>query len=147
MPGAFRLGGILVQRDRVFRLGECRLSATHITNPTAWGDAAEPGVSLIMLAMEVHKGSLGIIKRPLVSLSAHALARRFERSLSRDHAAVLRDIGALLDATDDGDRVPAGGGYWIGHMITATDERTRQRVKIRNVRSYFDADMLEDVAA
>lgn len=145
MPVAFRCGEILVHRGREFCIGEARVSATRISNPIEWGDAAiEPGVSVILLAVSVRKNRLNVIRHPLASISAHALARRFERGASRDHASVLDDLCAFLDAGEDGERVAAGNGYWIGSIIPAIDERTKERVRLRNVRSFFDADMVED---
>jgi hypothetical protein len=46
----------------------------------------------------VHKGALTVRWAPLACISLHALARRIERGLERDHAALTRDLAVLVES-------------------------------------------------
>jgi hypothetical protein len=46
----------------------------------------------------------------------------------------------LADAGDDGERVDTEGGFWLGAMVNANDSDAGRVIRIRNVRTWGDAD-------
>ena len=74
---------------------------------------------------------------PVAIVSLHALARWFERSGLRDHAALLTALAVLADAAEDGDEVETpDGGRWLGGIepMRGTD---RQTAHARNIRTWL----------
>ena len=74
----------------------------------------EPGVSLLRTVVTTDRFAR-FDAFPFVIISLHALARWFERSGSRDHELLMRDLRSLIDTDPTTDRVPTGyGGEWLG---------------------------------
>jgi hypothetical protein len=119
IPTEFRLGELTITPDRdVFAVTETRLTATWF-NITSWvaGDTREPGVTLAAFSVCLDHGRLQVRWTPVAVISAHALGRRLERGAERTHAALTADLTLLVNAGLDGDRVPAGDGWWIGSVV------------------------------
>jgi hypothetical protein len=119
VPGDFRLGELTINPDRdAFTVSETRLTATWFTAST-WvhGDTREPGVTLAAFGVCLDHGRLQVRWTPVAVVSAHALGRRLERGAVHSHAALAADLALLADAGPEGDRVPAGDGWWIGGVV------------------------------
>ena len=127
LPARFRIGKVTAARDRVeFGLSETRLCVSWLVDD-AWNnpDAREPGVTLCKFALYVRRGALG---------------RRFERGHDRSHEALTRDLALLADAGDDAERVNTSHGFWLGAMTNANNTGTGGVTRIRNIRTWIDAD-------
>jgi hypothetical protein len=119
VPSEFRIGELTLHPDRDrFLAQETRLISTWF-NSVAWDDdaAREPGVALVTYTVRLERGRLRVSWEPIAAISAHALARHFERTGNRDHGVLVRDLAVLADAGADGDQVPAGDGYWMGSTV------------------------------
>ena len=148
MPGDFAIadpaawlmkGGLVIAQPRII--------ASHWHNRD-WGDGvAERGVTVTVLALiatsgrGVNRAGYKLAQFPAASVGMHAIARRIGRTAPRDTEAVARDLGFLIGADGLEDRVPATRGYWIGQMQAATNEKTGEQFRMRDVRTWADADM------
>jgi hypothetical protein len=77
-------------------------------NSSEWNDTAaqELGVAVASYALALVNGRL--VKRwtPRGLVSMHGLSRSFERTGSRAHAALMRDLAVLAAADGEGEKVP-----------------------------------------
>ena len=138
IPGRFRIGPVNGTRHKgEFAIQERRACVSWFRH-NEWADD-EHGLSLCYFVLSVHDSRLRQRWTPFVNVSLHALARRIERS-ERDPAAIWRDIALLADAGGEGERVNTGEGFWLGKVISVSDEPDRV-IKLRSVRTWiFNAD-------
>ena len=99
----------------------------------------EPGVSLLRTVVTTDSFAR-FDAYPFVIVSLHALARWFERSGSRDHELLIRDLRSLIDTDSNSDRVPTGnGGEWLGDPQVHCYALNR-KFSVRAVRTYVTTD-------
>lgn len=142
IPVRFRIGEVGGTRHKTeFAVIETRLCVSWMINDR-WSDpdAREQGITLCKFTLAVHRGRLARHWAPLVNVSLHALGRRLERGHERSHEALTRDLVVLADAGDDGERVNTSDGFWLGSMVNANNTNTGGVIRIRNVRTWLDAD-------
>src|SRR5690242_19897181 len=78
----------------------------------------EDGVALIRVSLLALAGAgVSIAINPLATFSLHALARRIQRGVGRDHASVTRDIALCLHAGAQAEGVKVSGGWWRGSAV------------------------------
>jgi hypothetical protein len=53
----------------------------------------------------------------------HALARWYQRSFHNDQATLLNDIGALIRADNNSQRVDCRDGWWVTKAITGPGDQ------------------------
>jgi hypothetical protein len=137
VPPQFRLGAVEATRHRTeFAIVERRIAVSGLKHDE-WTDPEhrEPGVSICKFVLAMTNGTLLWRLHPQANVSLHALARRIERGHERDHAALLRDLAALADVGEEGERVDTSEGSWFGHVIDADDQG--HRIRMRNVRTWL----------
>jgi len=142
IPATYRIGSIEGARHgREFAMRETRLSASWITDDAWDADHREQGLSICRFTLAVQDGRLRQVWTPVVSISLHALARRFERGRDRSSAAVLADMERLASPADEADeRVPTADGHWIGDVITAGDGGAGRTLRLRSIRTWLPSD-------
>jgi hypothetical protein len=102
-------------------ISEVRIAASHLHNPAWDGQDWEHGISVAKLNSTTGHGQLRLTVTPVASVSLHALARRYQRSIQRDHAAVIRDLKALARHPQSG-KVFTDTGCWCGRVVTTRHE-------------------------
>jgi hypothetical protein len=136
MPAKFRIGAVTITPDRdEFEIRETRLTASWLRNVHWADDDNELGIAVARFTLKLDAGRLRERWEPVAVVSAHSLARWFERSGHRDHALLIRDL-ALLASADDvgGDEVATPEGCWLGSVIGMKGDRGASRA--RNVRTW-----------
>jgi hypothetical protein len=130
--------------DRKFRtleVTECRLSAS-VWRDDSWAEPAfENGVSLTKTVLTMGHGTLSSAYTPLVVVSMHALARRYERASDARQRAVLADLSDCVRSANwyphAGDYViDVDGGRWLGSCTTAQSDH-RATVGLYAVRTFL----------
>jgi hypothetical protein len=122
---------VLPDRDR-FSIEETRITATWLHHRTWASGDGEPRIAVAVFTMKLEGGKL--LWTPKALVSAHALARYFEKSGHRDHAVVLRNLGTLADAPGKGDEVETADGCSVGSVMRI---RGKQGTTLaRNVRTW-----------
>jgi hypothetical protein len=140
MPDQFRLGPIIIRRERcAVGVGERRITTSWITDER-WGADAdrEPGVSVCSLMMLAVDRKVAETWAPIATVSMHALGRWFERTGLREHDALIEALGVLVPARE-AERVESAGGFWLGGVINAMDDGAGKGCRIRNVRTWLAA--------
>jgi hypothetical protein len=140
VPPQFRLGAVEVTRHRnEFAIVERRIAVSWLRHDE-WTDPdhRELGLSVCRFVLAMTDGKLFWGWHPQANVSLHALARRIERGHEHDHAALLRDLAVLADASEEGERVDTGEGSWFGPVIDADDQG--HRIRMRNVRTWLPTD-------
>lgn len=126
------------QPDRKYQsvvLTECRLSAP-VWQDCSWEQPAfEHGVSICRIQITAGHGEIICNAVPLVVLSQHALARRFERAKDIGEQAVLADIGDCARTDNwyehqDDYVIDVAGGRWLGSCTSADYDGANGRTKI-----------------
>jgi hypothetical protein len=117
-PADFRIGEVtmLPYRDK-FCIRETRITATYLKAVDWSDDDYEPGVAIAAFSLRLDHGRLRPRWIPSVMVSAHALARWFERTGHRDHALLVRDIVALAGAGNCG-RAGTAAGRLLPSVVT-----------------------------
>lgn len=142
IPERFRIGDVKAARDRTeFGLSETRLCVSWLIDDR-WTDpdAREQGVTVCKFSLYVRRGVLRQYWTPLCNVSLHALGRRLERGHDRSHEALEADLAILADAGENGERVNTSHGFWLGAMTNASNTGTGGVTRIRNIRTWIDAD-------
>jgi hypothetical protein len=103
--------------------------------------AFENGVSLTKTVLTAGHGTKSSAYTPLVVVSMHALARRYERASDARQQAVLADLGDCARAANwypqNGDYViDVDGGRWLGSCTTAQSDH-RATVELYAVRTFI----------
>lgn len=105
----------------------------------------EPGIMVTSLVVNIAPRQFSIGARFVAHVFLHAMARRLERGVPCDTAALKADlallaehVGALGPAAEDLETldVPATGGVWIARMVE-TDDHEGRRVRIPAVRTFL----------
>jgi hypothetical protein len=139
-PAAFRIGEVTMLPDRdCFEISETRLTATWLHASDWAAGNEEQGVALARFWMRLEGGRLRTGWMPSALISAHALARHFERTGNRDHALLVRDLAMLRDVPEDLNAGPTADGYWLGDVDAMRGPEGRSR--IRNVRTFVVEDL------
>jgi hypothetical protein len=136
VPETFRIGDVttLPDRDR-FAISETRITATYLKAFDWADDDVEAGVAIAEFSLRLDRGKLWKRWMPSVMISAHALARWFERTGHRDHAMLVRDITALARTADCGDGIAVADGCWLGGM-TLMRGPDRAEATVLNIRTF-----------
>jgi hypothetical protein len=139
VPATFSVGRSRVAYARTeFAISEHRITSSWLHDDSWCNDARERGLSVCSLTFAVTKGKLIRRWTPIATVSLHALARRIERNVERDHTALVRDLAVLVESDEASERVDApSGGHWLGGVIRATTNTEEKRVKLRNVRTWL----------
>lgn len=107
----------------------------------------EAGISVIGLALDVAPHRFSFVMPSLVSVSLHALGRRYQRGLDVSDEAVLGDMHVLaqshmrLAAGEAGELVDIDmeDGRWCGHLADATNPNGGGIDRIFCARTYKEA--------
>jgi hypothetical protein len=105
----------------------------------AW-EEWERTTAIIKIEVNTQPGGVNAFSTPIATISGHAIARWYQRSVSRDQAKLLMDLGYLMHSREP-KRVQSPSGVWCSHIIRA-HSGARQLV-IRNVRTFVDHDMID----
>lgn len=136
MPAAFRIGPVRMNQARAdFAISETRITASLLYDGQ-WEDDGELGVMLSTVTLAVHEGQMRQCWHPLAVVSLHALARRVERGDMRTLDALVGDLGALIDADGEVDRIATSDGFWFGGIIVAKDRGAGRTVRVRKVHTW-----------
>ena len=134
--------------EKMLRIAELRARPTMSAGSLDWDDL-EPGLFLAAVGLEARPRHFHATHVTLAIVSLHALARRYQRGLAIEDAAVIHDLQSLAEQheamipADPGSSFSvrcAGGGVWRGTVCIAyfvADEPTR----ILNVRTYINGAM------
>ena len=138
IPSQFRIGPVSAMRHRTtFAIQERRATSSWMQSDEWDADHRELGLTLCTFTLSVHAGRLRRCWTPFVAVSLHALARRIERGRQRSHEALWRDIVALADTGEEGDRVDTTGGAWWGGPIDAGAGDEGRTIRLRSIRTWL----------
>jgi hypothetical protein len=120
VPSIFRIGHPRVAHHKTeFVIREHRILSSWLHNDEWNNDERERGVSVCEVTFGVRKRKLIARWSPIANISLHALARWFQRSGLRDHAALIEALAVLVETDESSDRVPTSGGFWRGGVTEA----------------------------
>ena len=134
--------------QRTLRITELRARPSISVGSVDW-DEQEPGLFLSAVGLEAMPRHFHATHLTLAIVSLHALARRYQRGLAIEDAAVIHDLRPLAEQHEA--IIPAdpvyssayrctGGGLWHGTVCIAysvADKPTR----LMNVRTYMNEAM------
>ena len=113
------------------------LTAVRLTAST-WRDDAwvhpglEEGILLIRVDLTAAPAAgVNIVGCPLVAFSTHAIARRIQRGVGRDHASIMRSIADCLRA-----RLQTEAMVWQ-HCVGANCLRRGPRIRVPDICRSF----------
>jgi hypothetical protein len=125
------------------KITEVMLSTT-LDRDDNWDDPEwEKSIGFVKCVITT-EGGMKIESNPIVSISAHAVGRWFERSGSRDETKLLHDLKMILEA-EHPDHALATHGVWLGAAKSAFTHINKENVKrmpVRMVRTYLHADQI-----
>ena len=124
----------LVLGKRSLHIRQLRAGASDF-RATGW-KMDEAGVSVIGLMLDIAAHRFSFVMPSLVSVSLHALARRYQRGLEVNDAAIFGDLHTLAKAhlrlasgaVGDLFEVEAGGGCWRGNLTDASTNAGMDRI-------------------
>lgn len=142
MPATFRIDREVAMTRKALLIVEMRIVGSQWRDDD-WEDAPggemqEPGVAIALLKMTTAHGRFRYDVVPIVTLSLHALARRYQRGVGRSDAELVRDLSELIKARPEDTEVPVLHGRWLGRVQTATDSRSQQQVPVRAIRTFLE---------
>ena len=80
----------------------------------------EEGILLIRVDLTAAPDAgVNIVGCSLVAFSTHAIARRIQRGVGRDHASITRDIADCLRARLQMEAIEVPCGRWLGSTVSA----------------------------
>jgi hypothetical protein len=129
LPSAGRLT-LKIDRDRKGLLIEEIRAASGQFRFCEWADdAMDLDVGIVQVSLEaVSWGRIGAFANIIVSVSLHALARRYQRGFDTGDGAILAELKALAlrhaeiaDSMTDF-AVPGDGGSWAGEVCKKADD-------------------------
>lgn len=142
-PQTFRISFEMNLRGSRGTVAECRLCAGSTQEPE-WQNA-EPGTAITRIRVRSDRHGVVVDQTPLVMISLHALARRFQRGRLRTDADVRDDLAILAAAippedAEEGEKLSISmphGGVWLGY---AGPDRTASPSKSLRVwvRTYME---------
>jgi hypothetical protein len=136
----FSVDGRAKADKRELTIAELRACGARWSTVEWDGDtAAQPGVSLVWIALKIENGRLHLDVRPAAHLLMHALARRFERGYGRTTADVMRDlrmIAAVLDTPAHD--IPVIDGYWAGDREVAANDTGGGTVSLLHIKTFLN---------
>ena len=134
--------------QRTLRITELRARPSISVGSVDW-DEQEPGLFLSAVGLEAMPRHFHATHLTLAIVSLHALARRYQRGLAIEDAAVIHDLRPLAEQheaiipADPGSSFSircSGGGLWHGTVSIAYFVADRP-TGILNVRTYMNGAM------
>ena len=121
-------------RKRTLRICQLRVCPSDFRS-AAWS-VDEAGLSVLGLQLDIGPHRLNFAMPSLVTVSLHALARRYQRGLAVDDAAVFGDLHVLAKAhlrlatgaVGELFEVEASGGCWRGNVTDASTSAGTDRI-------------------
>jgi hypothetical protein len=121
-------------RKRTLRICQLRVCPSDF-RAAAW-NVDEAGLSVLGLQLDIGPHRFNFAMPSLVTVSLHALARRYQRGLDISDEAIFADLHALARShpaiakreAGDSFEVEAGGGCWRGHVTDAETNAGMDRI-------------------
>jgi hypothetical protein len=121
-------------RKRTLRICQLRVCPSDFRS-AAW-HVDEPGLSVLGLQLDIGPHRCNFAMPSLVTVSLHALARRYQRGLAVDDTAIFGDLHTLAKAhlrlatgaVGELFEVEASGGCWHGNLTDASTNAGMDRI-------------------
>lgn len=131
LPSTGRLA-LRIERDkRGLLIEEFRCAAGQFKFCWWDSDATDPDIGVVKVHLRAHAwGVVGVTANIVVSVSLHALARRYQRGFNTTDEAILSDLRDLALRHDSiveafGEfSVACDGGHWVGEVAETADGST-----------------------
>jgi hypothetical protein len=128
-------------RKRTLRISQLRVCPSAF-RAAAW-NVDEPGLSVLGLQLDIAPHRFEFAMPSLVTVSLHALGRRYQRAVDVSDTAIFDDLHTLArshlrlatGAVGDAFEVEASGGCWHGNVTDAATNAGTDR--ILSVRTFM----------